>query len=252
MNYDDAEAIRKMIDGHWSLRMNDETSDLWLSILVDKDAEIATRTVGRLARVMTHPPRAKDFEEIYAMMVGPVPPQVESCPTCGGDRFVPFAWRKAEYSKALEERKIPPTGAMIEEWAACPDCNANANLEYFRFDGSVFRVPDPSRVREMIGTIRRTAQKLIERPAWVVRWKRIRNIAYSTKEEAERAGVPHPVKGFQGKWRDLRPLPEQGDVLEPGQRPSQPMDDAEFWVQTDEYREDAPDDDADTASGTDE
>ena len=39
---------------------------------------------------------------------------------------------------------------VIEEYAPCPDCNQLADTSFMRPDNSVFRSPDPEKVREMM------------------------------------------------------------------------------------------------------
>jgi len=60
------------------------------------------------------------------------------CGTCGGDRMVLVGTRPGK----LE-------GDRFEEYAPCPDCNP-IEVKAFRHDGSVFRTPDPGRVRELM------------------------------------------------------------------------------------------------------
>ena len=59
------------------------------------------------------------------------------CKTCGGDRMVVFSTRTDTYNGHSAE---------VEEYAPCPDCNADANT---RRPG--FRSPDPAKVRERLG-----------------------------------------------------------------------------------------------------
>lgn len=55
------------------------------------------------------------------------------CKTCGGDRMVVYAVRTASYNDKTAE---------VEEYAPCPDCNADANTLRHGF-----RSPDPAQVR---------------------------------------------------------------------------------------------------------
>lgn len=73
---------------------------------------------------------------------------VGECQTCGGDRFVVVATRKPFVSPWMTERRIKPQNLASEEVAACPDCNAAADTSFRRFDGSLFRSPDPALTRE--------------------------------------------------------------------------------------------------------
>lgn len=167
MTYDEAEKVRQMIDGHWNLRMLEGTADLWLSALVKRDAELATKTVAQLAKTMHMPPKISDFEEVYVMLEGRASlPPAESCPTCGGDRFVLVALRPPVRSQWMVDKGIdlPARGGM-EECAPCPDCNADANTSFVRYDNSVFMGPDPAFVRQRMAPMVHTsasrgAQKL--------------------------------------------------------------------------------------------
>lgn len=151
MNYNDAEKMRAMIAGHWNLRMDDATCDLWLGALLPKDGDISVKTVARLAKTNHHPPRIADFEEVYAMLVNNAAlPPAESCSTCAGDLFVFVGLRPAVKTQWMEEHGIdvPASGNMIEEWAPCPDCNPECNTSFPRPDGRVFTSMDPTHVRE--------------------------------------------------------------------------------------------------------
>ena len=66
------------------------------------------------------------------------------CKTCNGDRMVIFSTRRAEASGWMLERGLKAQGE-VEEWAPCPDCNANANTLRPNH-----RSPDPARVRERL------------------------------------------------------------------------------------------------------
>ena len=62
---------------------------------------------------------------------------VVDCQTCQGDRMVVYSIRTDTYNGHSAE---------VEEYASCPDCNADANT---RREG--FRSPDPAKVRERLG-----------------------------------------------------------------------------------------------------
>lgn len=59
------------------------------------------------------------------------------CATCGGDRMVVYSTRTDTYNGHSAE---------VEEYAPCPDCNANANT--LRHGA---RSPDPAQVRARLG-----------------------------------------------------------------------------------------------------
>ncbi len=151
MNYNDAERVRSMIQGHWNLRMDDATCDLWLGALLDKDADNSVNAVARLAKTIHHPPKISDFEEVYSMLVDHAPlPATEICSTCGGDLSVLVGLRPTVRTQWMEDHglDVPASGNMIEEYAPCPDCNSDCNTSFPRHNGSVFNSPDPGLVRE--------------------------------------------------------------------------------------------------------
>lgn len=73
-----------------------------------------------------------------------------ACATCSNDRFVVVSLRKPVQTPWMKEHGFEPSDQMIEEMVPCPDCNADANTEMRRFDGTLVRSPDPARVREMM------------------------------------------------------------------------------------------------------
>ena len=74
-----------------------------------------------------------------------------ACTTCGGDRFVVVSLRKPVQSPWMKERGIEVAGdATLEEYAPCPDCNAQAHPEFRRFDGTMAVAPDPGKVRDAL------------------------------------------------------------------------------------------------------
>jgi predicted Zn-ribbon and HTH transcriptional regulator len=74
------------------------------------------------------------------------------CSTCGGDRFVVVSLRPVVQSQWMKEHGIESAAdARIEEMAACPSCNAEANTSFQRQDGTWARQHDPAKIREMMG-----------------------------------------------------------------------------------------------------
>lgn len=59
-----------------------------------------------------------------------------NCKTCDGDRMVVYSLRTNTYNGRSAE---------VEEYAPCPDCNADANTLRHGF-----RSPDPAQVRERL------------------------------------------------------------------------------------------------------
>lgn len=62
-----------------------------------------------------------------------------SCQTCGGDRMVFIRYRPSKNGSS-----------PFEEYAPCPDCNAGANVEFWRADGSRFRSLEPGVTRDLM------------------------------------------------------------------------------------------------------
>jgi hypothetical protein len=76
---------------------------------------------------------------------------VTECQICGGDRFVTVEMRKPVQSQWMREHGItPPVSAGSEVVAPCPSCNAKANSEFRRYDGSLARPLDPAKTRELM------------------------------------------------------------------------------------------------------
>lgn len=72
------------------------------------------------------------------------------CETCSGDRFVLYATRKPVTTQWMAEHGISASEVdMLEEYVPCPDCNS-VNIEVRRPDGTIFKAPDPAKVREML------------------------------------------------------------------------------------------------------
>lgn len=78
-------------------------------------------------------------------------PPVE-CSSCGGDRFRALYTRPVRPSQWMRVRGIAPAeDASVEEYAPCPDCHAELDASFRRFDGSWARTPDPAKVRQALG-----------------------------------------------------------------------------------------------------
>lgn len=122
MNFHEAEAIRKMIDGHWNLRMNDSTAELWLSVLLLEDAAEATAVVAHLAQKMHYAPKIVDFKEVMRLLHPPVAPQPfdgDALPE--GKRGVEapewvWVWSWARWHRdPREERPFPQQAGHVDE-----------------------------------------------------------------------------------------------------------------------------------------
>lgn len=87
----------------------------------------------------------KRFIESANQVAAPV-----RCETCDGDRFVVYATRKPTQTQWMKEHGIEANESeMIEEMAACPECNPT-DVSFHRHDGSRFMPPDPAKVRERL------------------------------------------------------------------------------------------------------
>jgi hypothetical protein len=91
-----------------------------------------------------------------------------ACDTCDGHRFVLVGRRPIPVTDLLKRLRAAgsgeqhgteftsPTGGKsmepdgVEEYAPCPDCHAELDCSYRRYDGTTFRTPDPASVREMM------------------------------------------------------------------------------------------------------
>lgn len=69
---------------------------------------------------------------------------VVDCQTCNGDRMVVFSTRPNVTSTWMVERGLAAVG-VSEEYAPCPDCNANANTKRVGYAS-----PNNGRVRERL------------------------------------------------------------------------------------------------------
>lgn len=152
MRFEEAEQIRLMLDGHWNMRMDDATADLWLSALLPGDAEITTKAVAELSKTMHYPPKIADLRERIAMLTPKMNQADErDCPTCNGDRYVLVGTRQAQQSVWMKQKGIElPEGPGMEEYAPCPDCNTTVDASFRRADGRMVEPLDPALVRERL------------------------------------------------------------------------------------------------------
>ena len=71
MTDEQAQAVVKMIDGHWNMHMDDPTRKLWIAQIIDDDAESAVAVVAHLAKKMHYAPKIVDFREIMRLLHPP-------------------------------------------------------------------------------------------------------------------------------------------------------------------------------------
>jgi hypothetical protein len=118
MTLQDAEAVRKMIDGHWNLKMNDETADLWVSVLLAYDAEQATAVVAHMAQRMHYSPKIVDFKEVMRLLHPPAPaadPMPEYKRGVEAPEWV-WVWSWARWHRdPREERPFPQQAGHVDE-----------------------------------------------------------------------------------------------------------------------------------------
>lgn len=74
----------------------------------------------------------------------PEPSPAGECATCGGDKLVVYSTRPAPVEDVGHVH-------VYEEFAPCPDCNANADAGFWRADGTRFNTPDSGLVRRRMG-----------------------------------------------------------------------------------------------------
>jgi hypothetical protein len=86
---------------------------------------------------------AKHWERIPIEAPKPTYPSQKGgtsiCATCEGDKLVLVATRPSANERS-----------PYDEYAPCPDCNAGAKGDFWRADGTPFRLPDPALVRRMM------------------------------------------------------------------------------------------------------
>lgn len=121
MKLEEAESIRKMIDGHWNLNMNNETSDLWVTVLMPEDPAQATAVVAHLAQRMHYAPKIVDFKEVMRMLHPPAPPvsDDEALPEYKFGVEAPewvWVWSWARWKREPnEERPFPQQSGHVDE-----------------------------------------------------------------------------------------------------------------------------------------
>jgi hypothetical protein len=122
MKLEEAETIRKMIDGHWNLNMNNETSDLWVSVLMHEDAEQATNVVAYLSQKMHYAPKIVDFKEVMRLMhppAAPAPFEGDALPEYKRGIEAPewvWVWSWARFHRdPHEERPFPQQSGHVDE-----------------------------------------------------------------------------------------------------------------------------------------
>jgi hypothetical protein len=147
----EANTIIDMIASNWSMSM-EGARPMWVSYLLNQDAEIATVAVTRLAKDMTRRPSLADLTDVVKMLTPQDAIGQGICPTCHDDRFVLVSLRAPVQTILMKEKELelPEDQGGIEEYAPCPDCNSMADTGFRRADGSRFVGPDPERVRALM------------------------------------------------------------------------------------------------------
>lgn len=120
MTLNDAETVRKMIEGHWNTKMNSETADLWLTVLIPCDAQEATAVVAHLAQKMHYPPKIVDFKEVMRLLHPPVAePPFGELPEAKRGVEAPewvWVWSWARFRRdPREERPFPQQAGHVDE-----------------------------------------------------------------------------------------------------------------------------------------
>lgn len=146
MTQDQADQIIDFLYGILRPPDKQETRRAWRLQLAPLDAELASRAAINGGQVWEHFPSWPLFHAEYRALkrAARAPDPADVCPTCKGDLAVVVALR---YDTDSRE-----PGMEVEEYAPCPDCNANADTSFRRPDGSLVQSPDPYRVREMLSS----------------------------------------------------------------------------------------------------
>jgi hypothetical protein len=148
MTDDDADRIIGMIEAHWGRRIG-EARPFWIRYLSLQDAEMVTIAVARLSERQEEFPKIADVRDMLGTVTGSTE-QLEAgmCRTCFDDRMVLVALRAPVQSTWMAEHGLVPSAdSMHEEYVPCPDCNADADTDYYVI-GKPYRPPDPATVRE--------------------------------------------------------------------------------------------------------
>lgn len=76
------------------------------------------------------------------------------CATCDDHKLVLVGHLPPVQTIWMRERGIEvsqhPAEKGFEQYACCPDCNSDANIAYWRHDGTRFIPLDPARIRELM------------------------------------------------------------------------------------------------------
>jgi len=131
-----------------SIREQSGIEDSYLLAAEIHERAKAYRAVMGEGILLTAPALAKHWKRVAEEVERPKGTNLHAdatfCPTCKGDRFVIVNLR------AVGEQDV--TAVNFEEWAPCPEPGCGPQeVSFYRVDGSRFRTPDPSRVREMMG-----------------------------------------------------------------------------------------------------
>lgn len=115
----EAEAVRQMIEGHWNLRMNDSTKELWLSVLIEHEAQEAVAVVAHLAKRLHYSPKIVDFKEVQRLLHPVEHPVIEAEPLAKFGVEAPewvWVWSWARWHRdPREERPFPQQSGHVDE-----------------------------------------------------------------------------------------------------------------------------------------
>jgi hypothetical protein len=79
------------------------------------------------------------------------PSQPYHCATCDNHKLVLVGHEPVRATMWMKERGIEPlvhpAEPGFEQYACCPDCNSEANVDFWRADGSRFTTLDPAQIR---------------------------------------------------------------------------------------------------------
>lgn len=146
-----AQELMRKIEAAWTLRLTTEQRDFWRKALIPENYEAADKAITTLTKTQIHRPAFAEIRELikaYEFTHRQAEPE-KKCPTCEGDRFVVVSTRRVYDSQWMQDRGLAPTNDMVEEYAACPDCNP-ADTGFHRQGGEMAKAHDPAKVRQMM------------------------------------------------------------------------------------------------------
>jgi len=119
MTDEEALAITQMIAGHWNLKMDEPTRRLWMSTLIDQDAQSSVGVVAHLAKKMHYAPKIVDFREVMRLLhppqePPPLMPEIESKRGVEAPEWV-WVWSWARFHREEKiDRPFPQQDGHVD------------------------------------------------------------------------------------------------------------------------------------------